>query len=453
MTTHPFIPGFRAYDGNHAPKPPFVLNRDSEQAEGLIRWWPGIVGPSGNLLEMTGNGFDATPIANALFERTAFDNQAPATPGINQGDGWDVGEDLFNILNATKFTLSLYFQRDVAQADAVPWAVMGNRSTAGSDWQMIDGLSPFHPQRWVNYNGGGGPINDVGSSTLVGSPAHIAVSLEDAVNGSLNFYQNGLPSGTPDVNPGTMGQATSTNWGIGIRRGQDDSDFNAKIWDIRVYDHIRSPAAIYPIWNPETRWELWGNPTPRTYYLPSVAVGISVNIGIAVEADTAPAIVPNRDIVIGLASETDTAFVLTHSKAVDVIITTELDTALPITIDKSVDVGLAVETDTAFAVIPGLAITIGLSAEADSAFPIAHSKAVNVGLASEADSALSLIANKDIPVGLATETDTALAVVHAKSVQVGIAIETDTAFAMTITGGIFLTPSAYRPTMRPRRRR
>ena len=73
----------------------------------------------------------------------------------------------------------------------------------------------------------------------------------------------------------------------------------------------------------------------------------------------------------------------------------------------TLELGLAIETDTAFSLTPVKMLSVGLAEEADTAFAMAAAHAVSLGLAQESDTAFELRPARIIVLGLAQETDLA----------------------------------------------
>lgn len=178
---------------------------------------------------------------------------------------------------------------------------------------------------------------------------------------------------------------------------------------------------------------------------------VSLAIGLATETDTAFSVTPTSGLVpLGLATETDTAFAITATPGTATVSTVgsdEFDSAfdiIPLPGAVSLAIGLASETDTALTVTPllGGQQAVGQALETDTAFtvtPLGGSVSVAVGLALETYTAFSVGITGDVsvPISQALETDTAFAVTTSsdQSLAIGLALETDTGFTVVATGG------------------
>jgi hypothetical protein len=186
----------------------------------------------------------------------------------------------------------------------------------------------------------------------------------------------------------------------------------------------------------------------------ALSTGVIVEIGQAVETDTALAVtggttaptVRPRVVVAGVASGTTRGVVRppslefvfdsqafsygpASSSSVSIGIASETDTAFTHTAAKRKAVGLSAETDTAQALTRVKSRAIGISSETDSAFAVGKSKVKAIGLNTETDTALAATSRKTKAIGLVTETDTAQAHTSLRTRAVGQAQETDSAFA------------------------
>ena len=150
--------------------------------------------------------------------------------------------------------------------------------------------------------------------------------------------------------------------------------------------------------------------------------GKTIELGLAAETDIGQIIRPRRDVGVGLAGESDTAFPIGIDKSVLLGLANEADTAGALTRIKSVLLGLAGETDEAFAVAPGTGVLVGIASETDTAFPVGTLKEVLLGLASEIDSALTMDPLRSISIGLAAETDVAQTIGILRTLLLGLGL-------------------------------
>jgi hypothetical protein len=199
---------------------------------------------------------------------------------------------------------------------------------------------------------------------------------------------------------------------------------------------------------------------PRSDDVPPVVGGLSANLGIVAETDSAFTLSGAKAKASGQPSETDTAFPINRRKSTSVGQPSEVDNAFALARAKARGVGLATETDvaqpvgrsahtkvigqvtetdTAQPITRRHSRTLGLVTETDTAQPVgrlAHVK--TLGLATETDSALHPGASRSKVIGQPSEVDTSFALTGRKSRTLGLIVETDTAQPMTATKGRFV---------------
>lgn len=132
----------------------------------------------------------------------------------------------------------------------------------------------------------------------------------------------------------------------------------------------------------------------------------TVDVGTALEVDSALSIGANQQIAVGTAAEIDSAL------------------SIGVLLANTIDVGTALEVDTALSILANQQISVGTAMEIDAALSIGVQQVISVGTALEIDMALSI------------------AVALSQTVNVGTAIEIDTALPIGRTGGGALGLSA-----------
>lgn len=140
---------------------------------------------------------------------------------------------------------------------------------------------------------------------------------------------------------------------------------------------------------------LYGRAVVRKLYLTyggDPAAGVTIEVTLAAETDSAFAITWSKVKAAGLTTETDEALAAVRVKAKAAGPTTEADSALAVALRKARAAGLTAETDAALAVALLKARAAGLTAETDAALAVARAKAKVAGLTSETDSALAVTA-------------------------------------------------------------
>lgn len=171
------------------------------------------------------------------------------------------------------------------------------------------------------------------------------------------------------------------------------------------------------------------------------AGGNIIELGQAIETDTAGALAEAKTVALAQAVETDSAQAVTLTRLIPVAQAVETDSATALSASKLVLLGLATETDEAGSVSQSVIVVVEQATETDTAAELTEAKRVPLGQAEETDSAQALLALKVIVLGLAEETDTAQDVTHVTPPDVivlGQAEELDRAHQITLVGGVLV---------------
>lgn len=97
------------------------------------------------------------------------------------------------------------------------------------------------------------------------------------------------------------------------------------------------------------------------------AAGQAVDVGQALEADTAQPVSPVRAAALGQALESDAAHAVTAVRVLDVGQAAELDTGLPIAAVRVAELGRATQLDEALPITPVRVVRLGQAGEIDTA--------------------------------------------------------------------------------------
>lgn len=242
-----------------------ILNQNSEQAQGLLYWWPLSVVSHYNIgsrfKDMVNYGQDY-----AFYPQVWGGLGSDALLGYGTYyDGSNVGNP--NVVNTSfnlsaPFTLSLWCRSDFANGT-------GNQSFAkifGKPHNALSETDPYYlwliqidngsPATFVGYIStgvAGGGVSIGGTSTLAsGKVWHVALTYDGA---TLALYVNGLleSSTATSITVGT--NSNQPTMGKGPRNNAEN--WLGLIKDVRVYNTAKSPGEIWRMYDAETRWELY----------------------------------------------------------------------------------------------------------------------------------------------------------------------------------------------------
>ena len=246
--------GFQAYDGSHAPKWPFTLNKDSPQAQGLVGWWP-MFGGQG-FRDLSGFGHNGVVTGSPNDVASEFGNIIKDFVRAD-GDLIDVG-DISNVIPiGSAWTVSMWAR--VALGDVgtdqrciASWGTNDNAlgiwwDTGGIDnWAAVANNSTQNSQKVTNTNV---------DNALSGVLQLVTVTVTDiGSSGKLSIYVDGIfsndvgaPSGNNegffDLVFGAIVPATAL--------------CDAQMFDGRVYNRTLNAAEVWQLYDPSTRWDLY----------------------------------------------------------------------------------------------------------------------------------------------------------------------------------------------------
>ena len=177
----------------------------------------------------------------------------------------------------------------------------------------------------------------------------------------------------------------------------------------------------------------------------ALAAGISINLPVATETDSAQTIGKTKIKTVPVATETDVAQALGRSKLYSLLTASETDTAQVLGKTKIYTLPTASETDVAIIIsilTQDIIIAVATATETDSAQNLTVKKVYQLTPAVSGNAAQSLGVSKVLALVPATETDTALDFGKTKIYPVAVAEELDTAVAIVLSGaGVTLTPA------------
>lgn len=257
---------------NAIPRWPFTINRQSEQARGLVFWMP---------------------VTDGLGQRDFI-----ANAGISRSGGtfgwWP--DDTHPIISAAvnttiQATLDLsayssvtvcgwYYLRSVAAYNMLFEYGPDGATTAGGFACYTEG------DVRINANGWGGVLLVAASAPL---RMHFAVVLDRNVE--IRGYQNG----TSWFNGGTPPGGTFSNQTLNIlNRNGGSLQADADLKDFRVYSRALSATEVWALYDPATRYELYQPLSRRVYGIPAASADQTAILPLLEAANNlyAPTVVP-----------------------------------------------------------------------------------------------------------------------------------------------------------------
>jgi hypothetical protein len=254
------------------PEWPYEINLDSDQAQGLIRWFSCDPAGGGTLIDLIARN-DGTLTSGASFVTGSGDNEGAVLQFDGSDDYVDCG-DIDQIDGVSALSVSMRVRP--ASTGFYVFAAKTN-SSANQGWffQNDGGTGQSGPDVLLFYDGGAAASGETGSGTL--APAtwqHIAFRFDGSGATSaarLRMWVNGDEKTLSFA--GSIG-ATLTASATSLRLGRwegSSAPFHGEMRDIRIYNTAIAPTTIAAMYDPDTRWDLCWKPGPRAFSLPAAA--------------------------------------------------------------------------------------------------------------------------------------------------------------------------------------
>lgn len=231
---------------------PFALNHNSPQAQGLVAWYP-MAHPGGNKLFDFIGGRDLPPGGGGW-------------PLTDFGVGWDTASTYTASISSTPLT-------------AVPltiacWAMpfgTGNRV-----WGMVGRTGTTWDGWYIEIEGGvwkaataAGSLSYVkaadAASVVARTLYHIAAVYES--DSSRKLYVNGRLVAT-NTSSATPSNVNGIRIGAGFIGG---ANFDGITSEARIYNRALSPAEVFALYDPQTRYDLYWELGRRAWSIPPSA--------------------------------------------------------------------------------------------------------------------------------------------------------------------------------------
>lgn len=176
-------------------------------------------------------------------------------PGVNTPPAQDEAIDLGTLSPAFSSAMSMTLWIILNQRGPEPTVIFGKgdslpNAPAGHEWSLgYDGTGP--PEIKFILNTGAGGVVLLSSPGISGAPAwRFLAGTYDGAN--KRFYLDGVLEDTAAETGNVVSSAKATNIAGMLVAGNIESEINARVGDVRLYDRALSAAEI------ETMWTLRG---------------------------------------------------------------------------------------------------------------------------------------------------------------------------------------------------
>ena len=228
----------------------FVLNRASQQAKGLVGWWPTAGAPGASVLRDCGNRKLNAPflggVSNPIWATE------PAMGGVLQYEGGDwINTPDFRI---PFVTLTAWIKTTQAVSAYFHLLNRDNGSTARV-WQFRVYNSGGHKLQFICWNSVGGFATATGTTVVNDGVLHHVAATYDGI--AVKVYVDGFFDGSANLAGVAVSQSASIMVFGGAVGAAPGAKFVGLMGDVRVYDRALSDAEIWQLWAPQTRWGLY----------------------------------------------------------------------------------------------------------------------------------------------------------------------------------------------------
>jgi hypothetical protein len=249
---------------------PFVttLRSASAQARGLVFWVPGAptqapfssFAPHLRMIGTPRNGIDGRHLKGGIVTGSSYD-------GVNDRI------DFANPYNTTSgFTFMAWVHPDtlVRATSQFIWCshVSGDGNQAAVVYVFGDGATSG--AIGCNITRDTSAMVRITQSSFAGTSwQHIAVNYDGGTAASgINIYRNSIPAASYLSSGNGVGALTAGtgSYAIGGRIFDDARNYDGGIADVRLYNRVIGQAELRKHFDPQTRWELYWQPSTRTYF-------------------------------------------------------------------------------------------------------------------------------------------------------------------------------------------
>lgn len=255
------------------PVGPFDLNRDSLQARGLVGWWPAFGGYDGHLIrDRAGGGLDLTAQSGVTF---GADGTLGVVGNYTSGGSAKATSSDSHVLLTGAYTWTIWlWEPTFAGTGSATQPVVGGTTSDSWGFSWIHGSSSFVGAAYHQNSGGSYFSAKLTTASLLQTRWYLIAGSWDGTNTLRarafgdGYFEEVATTGVASV------KALSGNFAL------NSAQAAVKIGDARLYNVDLPTAALYQMWAPLTRWELYQTPKRRSYSVAAAAAGRFRRIGL-----------------------------------------------------------------------------------------------------------------------------------------------------------------------------
>ena len=245
------------------PNTQFTLNRQSPQAKGLVAWWPFA---SMSLRDLAGVE-DTAPSAGATI--------APTRNGLSLQLDED-GKSVYGVASSrlkiqppiTLHLAGMFTGVPDQYSNVIGVSAHDDGSAPYACYAIFCGTTTL--DFGTNKSGTWKDKGEICPMPSAGVP--FALTFVISPSGG-KAYLNGVAQAPDPGVENTIAFYADSEVSIGAK--EVDRNLNLQVQDSRIYNRALSPAEIWAMYDPATRWELYAPVMPRgVVYVPAAAAGI-----------------------------------------------------------------------------------------------------------------------------------------------------------------------------------
>jgi hypothetical protein len=240
-----------------------VLNRDSQQAVGIVACWPMFASAGAGILRDLAGVYPGT-LNGALTWTTGL----PHGPALSFPEATTAYVDcgsapVLDNMPSVGMTLAIWCRITPTGGTGANRTLASKSDAAGDGWRLV--LSPADERLyWVTMDSGAvgressGPAMSAGDVLVVVTVAPSTLQ-RLYVNGAEVVYNTQATTGA------TYGGDAANNVELGrLGQGTGFWPWHSLIYEARLYNRVLGPAEVWQLYDPATRWHLYA-PTRRLW--------------------------------------------------------------------------------------------------------------------------------------------------------------------------------------------
>lgn len=255
-----------------APRWPYCLNPNSPQSVGLVAWWPMDPACGTKVFDLSCRGLKYDLTNNGPTVSKDIDGNAAF--GFVSGSSQYL-ERTETVLTAAPLTMCCW--ASFANRTAVSTLMCLGVNTANGNYFELDMAGPLigNPIRAGTGSGTSTYVSSNVNGPTSDNTWHHCAGVFAAANSRTAYFN--ATAGTTNTTSRTPAGLNRTEIGrLLFESGSITNYLNGRLRDARVYDAALSPAVIYAMYDPATRYDLFYQLGRTSYFLPDAVSSVKL---------------------------------------------------------------------------------------------------------------------------------------------------------------------------------